>query len=164
MSLIHRVLNNVLKIIFHIIKIIGCFVIGLILLLVPMTYLIDQFTYVQLPNGIKLVKKGWGYDEIALLDADGKLIVLPKVMEIVWNQNFVAGRQLLHDKPIRSDGRVPSVYFIYRLGAANAIFYSEDESSNKYFKNLEDAKLLQLEDKTFWDLEKNPAYQRIGIN
>lgn len=128
-----------------------------------------RFDYVQLPNGVRLVPRGLIGDKTALLNTDGRQVISSSVMEIIWNDEYVAGRQLL--PPYSEADKLGSAYFIYKVGTPEAeFFYKKSSEPGRYSARLKEVGLSytvelsprssMLVEKTFYDLVREPQYRR----
>jgi hypothetical protein len=125
-----------------------------------------RFRYVALPNALELYNTSWFGDSIALRDARGRTVVEPQVMEIVWNDRYIMGRQLLGYGSVF--GQL-SREFVYRIGDDAAVFESAatkkeflaliKESRLEYTKRVGPNTFTNI-DTTFWGLINDPRYRR----
>jgi len=121
-----------------------------------------HYRYVALPNGVSLHNVAWNGTTIVLKDADGKVLVGPNVMEIVWNDHYVRGRRLVGHE---------SIEFIHKIGAPLAVYHSDE--GQEIFAHLAKESRLETSEaigmnasrstsKTFLDLIEDPRYRRLG--
>jgi len=122
-----------------------------------------KFGYVQLPNNIILKLSPTDTNKFAILDKNKRIIVEPNVIDVLWNDDYVAGA-------IMKDGLISN--FVYKLEEKEQYIF---ENSTEYYLKLDEIGIKQsIEtvsnsphvrkftslDKTYYDLKNEAKYRR----
>lgn len=148
-------------------RIVAVIIFIFLLLMFVFGMLHERFDYVELPNHVRLVPKGFMGNRIALADAQEKIVVDPAIMEIIWNDYYVMGRRVHH---VAGNPRANySTQFIYKVGDAAAIEYTGGDH-DEYNRRVRESGLqtirknssqaVEFTEKTYWDLIRDPRYRR----